>query len=126
MDKYIMPKLTGFDGNRYLNIDFSRDDIYHAYAIRIENYLLINMNIYIGNKDTVYFDNFLRDIKIKSSETSYFAVCNRHMPSTGAGLSGNVTAYYNTTLNRLRIRSSTTSDSGAISFIIILPIEEGF
>lgn len=33
MDKYIMPKLTRFDAKRYLNIDFSSEDIMNPMGI---------------------------------------------------------------------------------------------
>lgn len=124
MDKYIMPKLTGFDGKRYLNIDFNSENIRNALAIRFGNYLFIQMGVNIGTDGRKDLTNFIRDTSIIKSEQYYIAPA---VKATGNGSPTSIAvAQYSANENVLSVRSSSSSTTQWIYFNILLPIEEGY
>ena len=125
MDKYIMPKLTGFDGKRYLNIDFSDSKYKNVCAVRIDDYLFIKMTVVFSGVTEFPISNFLRDIKIKRNTNLHFGFGIKHTATSGA-VQGTVSALYNARTNDFNIRATAAAETSDATVIIILPIEEGF
>lgn len=125
MDKYIEPKLVGFDAKHYLNIDFSDEKYHSVIAIRVGNVLFLQMFVNIGTEQRTEIENFLREIKIKPNNDFYCSSGIRFVTSSySSGSMGIV--YYDTANNKLILRTGSTTYNSSIGFTIMLPIEEGY